>query len=406
MVYTIMTLMLRTLSQLKSLKGKRVLVRVDFNVPMDKKGGVADDTRIREALPTLQYLMKKGARVIVLTHIGRPDGKVVNALRVDVVSKTLAKLLKKKVTKLNECVGPSVEKEVEKMKNGEIVMLENVRFNAGEEKNDKAFTKALSRLGDAFVNDAFSVSHRKHVSVYGIAKALPSYAGYLVEEELKHFMPLLGKPKRPFTLIVGGAKIDTKIGLIKNFIGKADHIIIGGALANTFLAAQGFDIGKSLYEKEKIQVAQEILMLADKKKQHISLPDDVIVASEPGEKVTSLDLPIEDVLGDMKIFDIGSLTQKKFGKIIAASKLVVWNGPLGLYEFTPFRGGTQFVAREMAKLGRKAETVLGGGDTLDAVTRCGLARKKFSFASTSGGAMLEFLEGKSLPGIEALTRRK
>ncbi|MBP9718336.1 phosphoglycerate kinase [Candidatus Gracilibacteria bacterium] len=393
--------MLRTLSKVKSLKGKRVLVRVDFNVPIDKKG-VSDDTRIRETLPTLKHLIKQGARVIVITHLGRPEGKVVEKLKLDAVAKSLSKLLKKKVQKLNACIGPKVEAAIDKMKNGEVMLLENIRFYPEEETCEAAFTKALASLGDVFVNDAFAACHRKHASVYGIAKKLPSYAGFLIEQEMKNLAPLLAKPKHPFTLIVGGAKIDTKIGLIKNFIGKADHIIIGGALANTFLAAQGFDVGGSLYEKEKIVVAQEILMLAEKKHQHISLPEDVVVASEATEYATHLDVPAEDVEGDMKIFDIGVKTQKKFAKIIGASKMVVWNGPLGLYEFTPFRGGTSAVAKATAKVTGKAQTVIGGGDTLDALTRCKVARKKFTFVSTGGGAMLEFLEGKKLPGIEVL----
>lgn len=395
--------MLRTLKQIKNIKGKHVLLRVDFNVPIDKTG-VTDDTRIRETLPTIKFLLKKSAKVIVITHLGRPEGKIVDGLKLDSVASSLQKLLKKKVHKLHNCIGKPVETAIKKMKTGEVILLENIRFHPEEEKCDPKFSKELAELGDIFVNDAFAACHRAHASTYGISKYLPSYAGFLVENELKHLSPLLKNVKKPLTIIVGGAKVNTKIGLLKSFFKKADYILIGGALANTFLAAQGFDVGKSLYEKDKIELARELLMSADKKGQKIVLPEDVIVADIITEYAKTLDLPLEDIEGNMKILDIGSRTRKTFTDIIAKSKTIIWNGPMGLYEFTPFCSGTRTIANALSLLGRKAKTYLGGGDTIDALSRCNIPRKKFTFVSTGGGAMLEFLEGKKLPGIEALTK--
>jgi phosphoglycerate kinase len=297
-----------------------------------------------------------------------------------------------------------VEATVKKMKPGEIVLLENIRFHPEEETCEPRFTKALAQLGEIFVNDAFAACHRKHASTAGVAKYLPAYAGFLIERELKHLSPLLKNPKKPITLIVGGAKVDTKIGLLKNFMGKAENILIGGALANTFLAAQGFDIGKSLYEKNKVEMARELLMLAEKRGVHVELPEDVVLADFAAEYAKTVDLPLEDVEGNMKILDIGSRTRTRFIDIVKKSKTVIWNGPLGLYEFTPFSSGTRGVAEALAKLKGKVASYLGGGDTLDALKRLNIPTKKFTFVSTGGGAMLEFLEGRKLPGIEVLMR--
>lgn len=397
--------MLRILKQLKNIKGKHVLLRVDFNVPIDKRG-VVDDTRIRETLPTIKYLLKKHAKVIVITHLGRPEGKVVDSLKLDTVAHCLQKLLKKKVHKLHACIGKSVELAIKKMKTGEIILLENIRFRPEEEKCEEKFSKELANLGDIFVNDAFAACHRAHGSTYGIAKYLPSYAGFLVEAEVKNLSLLLKNVPKPLTLIIGGAKIDTKIGLIKSFLGRANYIVIGGALANTFLAAEGYDIGKSLYEEKKLETAREILMLAEKKHQKLILPEDVVVADEATEYAKTLDLPLEDVEGNMKILDLGSKTQRKIADIVAASKTVIWNGPVGLYEFTPFMSGTKTIAKTLAKAGKKIKSCIGGGDTIDALQRVGVPRSKFTFVSTGGGAMLEFLEGKKLPGIQALTQKR
>lgn len=394
--------MLRTLKHIKSLKGKRVLLRVDFNVPIDKRG-VTDDTRIRETLPTIKFLLRKKAKVIVMTHLGRPEGHVVDSLKLNAVAERLQKLLGKKIEKLHNCVGKSVEAGVRKMKEGQVFLLENIRFHPEEEACEPKFVKALANLGDVFVNDAFAACHRKHASVYGVAKHLPSYAGFLVEREIKFLTPLLSKYPKPLTLIIGGAKVDTKIGLLKNYFGKAEHILIGGALANTFLAAQGFDIGKSLFEPEKLETARELLLLAEKRGQKLVLPEDVIVADEVTEYAKTLDLPLEDIEGNMKILDMGSHTQRRFEEIIKNSKTVIWNGPMGLYEFTPFASGTLAMAKTLASLKGRVKTYLGGGDTIDALKRCSIATTKFTFVSTGGGAMLEFLEGKKLPGIEVLS---
>lgn len=395
--------MLRTLKHLKNLKGKRVLLRVDFNVPISKKG-INDDTRIRESLPTIKFLIRKGARLIVMTHLGRPEGHVVDSLKLDHVAARLQKLLKKKIHKLHGIIGNAVTSHVKKMKDGDIVLLENIRFRPEEETCEPKFTKALSSLGDIFVNDAFAACHRRHASTAGISKYLPSYAGFLVEREVKFLSPLLKKTAQPLTLIVGGAKVDTKIGLLKNFFGSAKHVLVGGALANTFLKAQGYDIGKSLYEKNKVSVARELLMLAEKKGVNMILPKDVVVADFVAEYAKSINLPLEDVEGNMKILDIGPATRKKFIDILNASKTIIWNGPLGLYEFTPFASGTKQMAKALGARKGKAKTFIGGGDTLDALLRCGVPLKKFTFVSTGGGAMLEFLEGKILPGIAPLMR--
>lgn len=395
--------MLRTLKHLKNLRGKRVLLRVDFNVPIDKRG-VTDDTRIRETLSTIKYLLRKRAKVIVITHLGRPEGKIVDGLKLDAVALRLQKLLGKKVKKLHNCIGKAVETEIAKMKEGEITLLENIRFHPEEETCEPRFTKALARLGDVFINDAFAACHRKHASTFGVAKLLPAYAGFLIEREVKFLSHLLHKISQPLTLIIGGAKIDTKIGLLKNYIGKAQHILIGGALANTFLAAEGYDIGKSLCERNKIRVAQEMLMLAEKRGVTVVLPEDVVVADVVTEYAKTLDLPLEDIEGNMKILDIGSKTRRIFSDIIRKSKTVIWNGPMGLYEFTPFASGTKTIAQQLAKLNGAVKTYLGGGDTIDSLKRCKIPFGKFTFVSTGGGAMLEFLEGKKLPGIEVLVR--
>lgn len=379
------------------------MLRVDFNVPIDKTG-VTDDTRIRETLPTIKFLLKKGAKVIVMTHLGRPEGKVVDGLKLDAVAHRLSKLLGKKVHKLHNCIGKAVETDTNKMKPGEIILLENIRFHPEEEKNEPRFTKELAELGNIFVNDAFAACHRAHSSTTGIAKYLPSYAGLLVEKEYQNLAPLLSKTAKPLALVVGGAKVNTKIGILKNYFGKAEYILIGGALANTFLAAQGFDIGKSLYEKDKIGVARELLLLAEKRGQKILLPEDAIVADEVTQYAKTLNLPLEDIEGDMKILDIGSKTREKYISVLKTSKTVIMNGPMGLYEFTPFASGTKVVLAALAALKGKTKVYLGGGDTIDALKRCRIPVKKYAFVSTGGGAMLEFLEGKALPGIEVLKK--
>lgn len=385
------------------LKDKRVLIRVDFNVPLSK-GKVADDTRIVRTLPTLKYLLKQKAKVIILSHLGRPNGKRVKDMRLDPVAKHLSKLLKKPVKKLDDCIGPAVEKAVAAMKSGQIIMLENTRFHKEEEKCDKNFSKKLAALGEIFVNDSFGTAHRAHSSTYGIAQYLPAYCGLLLEEEIKALSELIKKTKRPLALIIGGSKIDTKIGLIRNFIGKADYFLIGGGLANTFLAAAGYDVGKSLYEPDKVALAQEIMLEVEAFKENFVLPYDVVVADEISDKAKTLDLPVEDVIGNMKILDVGSNTLKKINTILHTVKTVVWNGPVGLYEKKPFSHGTLTIAKTLSKL-KGVKTIIGGGDTVDAIKHFGISEKKFTHVSTGGGAMLEFLEGAKLPGVEIILEK-
>lgn len=384
-------------------KDKRVLVRVDFNVPLEK-GRILDDTRIKRTLPTLQYLLKQKAKVILLSHLGRPDGKKAKNLSLAPIAKYTSKLLKKPVVFVNDCVGPKAEKAVEKMKPGQIIMLENVRFHKEEEANSPSFSKNVAKLGDVFVNDSFGTAHRKHSTTYGIAKFLPSYAGLLLEEEVKVLSGLMKKVKHPLTIIVGGAKIDTKIGLIRNFLSKADYFLIGGGLANTFLASEGFDVGKSLYEPSKVELAQEIMLEAEVLKENFVLPADVVVADKIDHKAKTLDLPVEDVMGNMRILDIGSKTIQKFVSIIEKSKTIIWNGPVGLFEYRPFAAGTFAIARGLAHA-KGTKTIIGGGDTIDAINHLNIPEKKFTHVSTGGGAMLEFLEGTMLPGVEVVLKK-
>ncbi len=392
---------IKTLLQAQ-VKNKRVLVRVDFNVPL-QKNRVSDDTRIKRTLPTLKYLLKQKSKIILITHLGRPDGKKTKDLQLDAIAKHLSKLLKKPVKKLDDCIGPKVEKSINVMKPGQIILLENIRFHKEEETNDKAFTKKLAALGEVFINESFATAHRKHASTYGLAKFLPTYAGLLMEEEIKTLSAALNEAKRPLTVIVGGAKIDTKIGVIKSFLGKADYFIIGGGLANTFLAAEGFDIGDSLYEKNKLKLAQEIMLKSDALKESFILPEDVVVADEISVKAKTLDLPVEDVMGGMKILDIGKKTLKKYEAVIKKSATIIWNGPVGLFEYKPFSQGTLGLAKMLAKT--KAKVIVGGGDTVEAMKQFGISEKKYDFVSTGGGAMLEFLEGTTLPGVEVVLEK-
>jgi len=395
---------IRTLKDLKTLKGKKVLLRVDFNVPLKKDGSVQDDTRMVESLPTIKYLQKKGAKIIIVSHLGRPEGKVKNELRLTKVAKHLQKLLKKPVKKVDESIGEKVQKEIDALRNGQILMLENIRFHKEEEACEKNFTKELASLANIYVNDAFGTAHRRHASTAGVADYLKAYAGLLMEKEIKHLSPLLDKKiPRPLTMIFGGAKIDTKIGIIQNFLNKADYFLMGGALANTFLYAAGYNIANSLYEKDKKQIAQDIMLECEKDKEKFILPNHVVVASEVSEKAKTLDVPIQDVTGDMKILDIGKLSAERYCKVIAKSKTVIWNGPLGICEFKPFQKGTEIVGKFLAKQ-KKCTSILGGGDTADSLKRLKIKPEKFTHVSTGGGACIEFLSGKKLPGIEVLRK--
>ncbi len=382
-------------------KGKRVLVRVDFNVPLDDKGNVTDATRLEAALPTVQHLIDGGARVILKSHLGRPDPENPDPkLKMGKVAQAFSELLGKPVKKLDSCVGPEVEKAIKAMKDGDVVMLENTRFYHEEKKNDVKFAKELAALGDLFVNDAFGTAHRAHASTAGVAEHIPAHAGFLLQKEIEALTPLLEDLEGPLVLAVGGAKIDTKIGILKNFTEKADIFLVGGGLANTFLYASGFDVGDSLCEEDKMEIAQEIMLEADKNEERFYLPEDVVVANEISDNAMVEIVPIRDVEMGLKILDIGPATIEAYVEAIMGAQIVVWNGPMGLYEKKPFVRGTREIAKAVAKT--KATTILGGGDTIDAIKRFGHDAVDFDHVSTGGGAMLEFLEGKVLPGIEVV----
>lgn len=394
---------IRTIEDIPEIKGKKILLRVDFNVPLEENGEVRDDTRIKESLPTIKKLMEEGGRTIIMSHLGRPKGKVDESLRLTKVTEHLEKLLKTPVKKSPEILGEETEKIIAEMEDGDIAMLENIRFTPEEEECEPEFTKKLAELGDIFINDAFGAAHRKHASTAGLADHLPAHAGLLMEKEIKALSPLLSDEiEKPLTVIFGGAKIDTKIGIIKNFLGKADYFLVGGALANTFLAAAGYNVGESLYEKDKIETARNIMLDCEKRKEHFILPHDVICAEEISEEAQTLDVPVEDVMGDMKILDIGKWTTEKYCDILEKSKTVIWNGPLGLSEHTPFQKGTKTVAEFLAK--HDCVSIIGGGDTADAIKNLGIDESGFTHISTGGGACIEFLSGDKLPGIEALKK--
>ncbi|MFA4815557.1 MAG: phosphoglycerate kinase [Candidatus Gracilibacteria bacterium] len=387
---------LRTLSS-ADLKGKRVLLRTDFNVPI-QDGVVQDKTRLEGSLPTLRFLIEQGCKIIIATHLGRPKGKPDPEFKLDAVAKELSSLLDAPVSKLNDCVGPEVEAAVSAMTEGQVVLLENLRFHAEEEANDPAFAQALAKLAEVYVSDAFGTVHRAHASTEGVAHLLPAYAGLLVEKEVKVLSGLMENPARPLCLLVGGAKVDTKIGILEKFLEIADLFVIGGALANTFLKAQGHDVGASLYEEDKLDVAQKFLEAA--KGKTVLLPVDAMVSEEVSETAKVQTVNVSQVSGALKILDLGVKTVELYSAALKKSKTIIWNGPMGLYEMSPFATGTQAIAKAVAESG--AVSVLGGGDTIDAVHHFGYSGKEFTHLSTGGGAMLEFLEGKELPGIKVL----
>lgn len=395
---------IHTIKDIKNLHGKKVLLRTDFNVPLTKNGTVKDDTRIRETLPTIKYLLHKKVRLIIITHLGRPKGVYKKEFSLTKIARHLSRLLKKPVKKTEKVLGKETEKALSAMKPGDIVMLENVRCEKGEETCDPKFAKALAKLGEIFINDAFGAAHRKHASVAGLAKYLPVYAGLLMEKEITALSPLIeGKIQKPLVIVFGGAKIDTKIDVIKNFFAKADHFLIGGALANTFLAAAGYNVGASLYEKDKLETAREIMLECEKHKERFVLPHDAVVADEISDNAKTADIPISDVMGNMKILDIGKWSAEKYCNILQKAKTVIWNGPLGMCENKPFQNGTRTVAKFLSQ--HKCTSILGGGDTLDALKNLKIPTKSFTHVSTGGGATMEFLGGLPLPGIEILRKK-
>jgi phosphoglycerate kinase len=394
--------MVRTLDDLGDVKGKRVLVRLDLNVPM-KGGKVADATRIERQAPTVLELSGKGARVVLLSHFDRPGGKAVPEMSLKPVASALADVLGRPVAFAGDCIGPQAEDAVAKLKDGDVLLLENTRFHSGEEKNDPEFTRALAKLGDIYVNDAFSAAHRAHASTEGLAHLLPSAAGRSMEAELSHLTKALENPERPVMAVVGGAKISTKIALLENLLGRVDVLVIGGAMANTFLAAEGRGIGRSLVEKDQIDTAKRVMAKAQSSGATILLPSDVVVARDFQANAANRIVGINDVDEDEMILDVGPRTIQAFGRQLDKMKTLVWNGPLGAFELTPFDRGTNAAARAVAERTRdkKLLSVAGGGDTVAALAHAGVL-EEFSYVSTAGGAFLEWLEGRTLPGVAAL----
>ncbi len=380
--------------------GKRVLVRVDFNVPRDKvTKRISDDTRIRAALPTIQYLIDHRAKIILCSHLGRPKGEIKSDLRLTDVAGRLSELLKKPVKHTSDCIGPEVLRAVGEMHEGDVLLLENVRFHAQEEKNDPQFAKALAISADIFVNDAFGTAHRAHASTAGIAEYLPAVAGFLMEKELEFLGDALADPTRPFAMVVGGAKVADKIPLLQNVIEKVDILIIGGGMANTFLKAQGYEVGASLVENDQLDVARGIIDTAATKGVQLLLPVDGIAAREFTAESQHLTVSIGHVPHGWMLLDIGPETVKLFSQALGKCKTVVWNGPMGVFEFPAFADGTRAIAQVIASL--DAVTIIGGGDSAAAVDQFGLT-PRMTHVSTGGGASLEFLEGKTLPGVAAL----
>lgn len=378
-----------------NVQGKRVLVRVDFNVPL-QNGQITDDRRIRESLPTIQYLLERGAKVILMSHLGRPKGKRDPQYSLRPVAERLSALLNRPVRFLDDCVGEAVEQVVQAMTPGEVVLLENLRFHSEEEANDPAFAQSLARLGEIYVNDAFGSAHRAHASTEGVAHYLPAVAGLLMEKELRYLGNALANPERPFVAILGGAKVHDKIGVIQNLLPKVDRLLIGGGMAFTFLKAQGYEIGRSLLDSESMEFARRILQEAGEK---IVLPVDVVVAPEPRVDAPVQVVPVDQIPPDQMGLDIGPQTIARFSEVARAARTVVWNGPLGMFELAPFAEGTRGVLQAVAESG--AVSILGGGDTAAAAEQLGFA-DRITHISTGGGASLEFLEGRELPGVAAL----
>jgi phosphoglycerate kinase len=378
--------------------GKRVFVRVDFNVPLEN-GNITDDTRIRETLPTVKYLIENGAKVILASHLGRPKGEFVDSMRLTPAAERLSELLGKPVAKADEAIGEAVKAQIAELKDGDVLVLENVRFYPGEEKNDPELAKQFAELADLFVNDAFGAAHRAHASTEGIAHHLPAVSGLLMEKELSVLGKALSNPERPFTAIIGGSKVKDKIDVIDNLLNLADNVLIGGGLSYTFTKAQGFEIGKSLVDNEKLDVALSFIEKAKKLGKNFVLPVDVVVADKFGADANTKVVDATEIPADWEGLDIGPKTREIYANIIKDSKLVVWNGPMGVFEIDIFAEGTKAVAQACATT--EGYTVIGGGDSAAAAEKFQLA-SEMDHISTGGGASLEFMEGKALPGVVAL----
>ncbi|MGG1686746.1 phosphoglycerate kinase [Pseudalkalibacillus sp. NRS-1564] len=381
------------------LKGKKVFCRVDFNVPMDN-GKVTDETRIKAALPTIQHLADQGAKVILASHLGRPKGEAVDELRLDPVADRLSDLIGKTVTKTDAVYGEEVDRAIAGLEDGDLLLIENVRFEAGEEKNDEELAKKFAAMADLYVNDAFGAAHRAHASTEGIAHHIPAVAGFLMEKELEVLGSALTEPSRPFTAIIGGAKVKDKIGVIDHLLDKVDNLIIGGGLAYTFVKALGHEIGLSLLEEDKIELAKTFMDKAKEKGVNFYMPEDVVIGDDFSNDANTKIVSIEDIPSDWEALDIGPKTRETYSKVVVDSKLVIWNGPMGVFELDVYANGTKAVAEALANA-NDTYSVIGGGDSAAAVEKFGYA-DQMSHISTGGGASLEFMEGKELPGVVAL----
>jgi len=392
----------KTLDQIGDVRGKRVLVREDLNVPMDG-ARVTDDTRLRAAAPTLSELADRGAIVLVLAHFGRPKGERKPDMSLALVTKALESVLGREVRFIDDCQGEEAERAVATLQPGDIALLENTRFHKGEEKNDPELARAIAKLGDLYVNDAFSAAHRAHASTEGLARLLPAFAGRSMQAELEALEKALGKPEHPVAAVVGGAKVSTKLDVLKHLVGKVDHLIIGGGMANTFLAARGVDVGKSLCEHDLKETALEILDAADKADCTVHLPYDVVVAREFRANPPVRTVNVHEVAPDEMILDVGPAAVEALADALKTCRTLVWNGPMGAFEIAPFDSATVALARTAAALtkGGSLVSVAGGGDTVAALNHAGVA-DDFTFVSTAGGAFLEWMEGRELPGVKAL----
>ena len=382
---------------------KRVFLRVDFNVPMDKAGAISDDNRIKACLPTINYLIDNDARVIICSHLGRPDGKVVEGLRLTQIGKRLSEFLDKPVNLVKQCVGTEVDDAIDRLRDGNTVLLENIRFYPEEEANDQKFALALSQYADIFVNDAFSVSHRAHASIVGIAKYLPAVSGFLMQKELEALGGILENPKRPFAAMIGGAKVSDKLVVMENIMSKVDALLIGGGMAATFLKSKGYGVGESMVENDRSGYVHQLMEKARSSGVKLLLPRDAIITEKLEAGAGTRTVPVTKIPDGWAIADIGPETIREFSTELKKCKTVVWNGPLGVFEIPEFSDGTRSMIKVLADL--EATTVIGGGSTAEAVIEMGLANK-MSHVSTGGGASLEFLEGKILPGVAVLQNKQ
>jgi phosphoglycerate kinase len=386
-----------------NIQGKKLFIRVDFNVPMDENGAITDDARIRAALPTIRYALQQNAKIILASHLGRPKGKPETKYSLDPVARRLGELLQKKVTLAPDCIGPEVEKMAAAMKPGDVILLENLRFHKEEEKNDPGFAKSLALLAEIYVNDAFAVSHRAHASVEAVTQLFPERAaGFLMKEELTYLNKIMENPARPLVAVIGGAKVSGKLEVLKNLTLRVDKLIIGGGMAFTFLKSAGMEVGKSLVEAELLDTAQEILDAAKKKGVKVYLPIDCVVADQFNPSAQTKITPVQEIPKDWMGLDIGPATITLFGEALQNTKTILWNGPMGVFEMEPFSRGTFEMVRHIIRSG--AVSIVGGGDTDLAVHKSGEAQR-ISYISTAGGAFLELLEGKTLPGVEALKKK-